>query len=415
MTTPTVIHRPLVRLLARRAFLLALAAASGCATRGAPPARTTAAGVTPAAVAPPLPSVTLQPADGARGRVALSIVVAAPARIEGDLAIVARRLHVPFDPAAGLLDLLAGGPGVGGVPISRAAMARIDPARALAAVGLVAKAGMTIELCVAIPFRDADSARRTLDELGVEEARRDGAALRRLPNGQRLWVALGERTLFLSKVEGAIQAGGALALERQAGAVAAPLPGAAVLEFYPEPFGPSLPLVVSLAAQAGLHKAAADTYKDGTKASKAMMAALQELAHLLTLATGQTRVIRVAVQANEADGLAFHVELVPIAGSAFAKQAAVAGPYALDERLPIGDDRAAVISWGTDGPTSALLADLAEKSGPAGHTLASALMKFTGDFEGRRLVRHPLLDADGDLLRLAASPRRPAGRRHGPL
>lgn len=373
MTVPPVVHRSLA--------LFALLAAAGCATRGAPPARNAAAPATPAAVAP-LPPIALQPADGARGRVALSLVVAAPAHIEGDLATVAGRLHVPFDPAVGLLDLLAGGPGVAGVPITRAAMARIDSARALAAVGLVKSAGMQIELCAAIPFRDADGARRTLEELGVEEARRDGAALRRLPNGQRVWAALGDRTLFLSKAEGAIQAGGALALERLAGASTAPLPGAAVLELYPQPFGPSLPLVVSLAAQSGLQKAAADKYTDGSKPSKAMMAALEEVGHLLTLAAGQTRVMRVALQANEADGLAFHIELAPLPGSAFAKQAAIAGPYALDDRLPVDDDRAAVFSWGTGGPTSALIADLADKSGPAGHALAGALAKFSDDLKG---------------------------------
>ena len=359
---------------------LGVASSLGCRTAAPPaPVAPTAA----FALAPPrfpLPPITLAAADAVRGRLALTAVVAPSVEIERQLARLVRRLGVPFDPTESLLDLLARP--IGGIRLTRAARSELDPARAVALVGIAEPTGLRVSLCLAIPFRDGESARRALDGIGVEEQREGGTSARRLPDGRLVWAALGERTLFLSKAPGAIRSGGALALEIAAAASVGPAPGAATLEVHPQAFGPGLPLLARLASLGAARGVATAKRPGQQKITPAMTALMQAFGGLFGDGVAQTRLLRVVLEANEDAGLALHLKVVPLPGTAFASTIAAAAPYSVDGRLPIGDDRTAVTAWGTLGPSAALLDALVGRSGVSAKPVARALDQMGEELGG---------------------------------
>lgn len=369
MTIPSqTVCRSVVRLA-----LGALAAGLiGCRT-GAPgaPAGTAAQAAARAAPAEPLAAIALGPADAIRGRLVLSATLAPAARIAAQSSALTRRLGVPFDIDQVLLEELAGG--LGGATIPRAALEDVDPARAIVGVGILGATGVRVEMCVAIPFRDDAAARRALDAIGLDQMRRDGISGRRLADGKLVWAALGQRTLFLSRSREVIAAGGGLALEIAARAVAGSSPEVATFELSPRPFGPSLPLIVQVAAQQGVRQMADHPKPGEAKPSPATVAMLEDLARLFVLSVGQTDLVRLVVEANENAGLAVRLQWTPTAGSAFAREVAAGGPYSLDGRLPVGDDRVTVAAWGGTGPLSALFGHLANNGGPSGKPFGVAL------------------------------------------
>ncbi|HEX3901821.1 MAG TPA: hypothetical protein VH853_03160 [Polyangia bacterium] len=359
---------------------LGLASAVGCRTAGPLAPAGPSAALAPAPPRAPLPLIALAPADAVRARLALTAVVAPAVEIERQFAQLVRRLGVPFNPSESLLDLLTRP--IGGVRLGHLATAELDPARAVALVGIAEPIGLRVSLCLAIPFRDAGSARRALEATGVEEQRADGASARRLPGGRIVWAALGERTLFLSKAPAAIRAGGALALEIAAAASVGPAPGAATLEVHPQAFGPGLPLLARVAGLGAARNVATAKRPGRQKITPAMSAMLQGFGGLLAESVAETRLVRIVLGANEDTGLAFRLELVPLAGTAFAQDIATAAPYSVDARLPIGDDRTALTAWGTRGPAAALLVALIKGSGLPAQPLALAFDRMGEEIDG---------------------------------
>ncbi len=329
--------------------------------------------------APPLMPPTLRPAAGARATLGFDVIVSSPTVIAGDLDTLARKLGLDIAVGESFLDGLAGGSDIGGIAISRAMLARLDPGRAITAAGLAGTGGV----CVAVPFKDADGARLTLDEIGPEIDRRGGESSRRLRAGGTIEAALSGRTLLLSRDRGAIEAAGALALEIADAAGRTPPRGQIVFETYPGVFGP----IGRMAAQAALPGVLAEIEKPKTgkgeaKVTHEVILLLGGLARAAINGSEAVRVLRLTAEVGAATGVAFRVELDPVPASGFARRLAVATPYAMDPWLRLADDRAFVTAWGSLGAGIDDLAHVLADGGPTARAFRRALIDFGQTVDG---------------------------------
>jgi hypothetical protein len=360
------------------ALVWGAALALGCraAVPGPPPARVSppVAAVAIAPAPPPLPAAALRPAAAGRAQVLWIARRAPAARIDADLAPLGARVGTSIDAAGWLLARLTRA--VAGVELPPAVAAGVDPARPAVALGLAPALGAATAACAAVPFADDQAARRALDALGTEVARRGTVSRRRLADGREVWAAWGARALFLARQQGSVEATGALALEE----MARPAPGdlsrsAAWVELRPHALGPALPLLFQLGL-AGVLKA------EAPGASDDKLAALREMAAGMAEGVTQIEALSASLRMDEQAGLAVHLTAVPRSGGPLARALADAQPYALDRRTGAQGGRNVFVAFAARGPLLDGLAWLAEHSGPAGRRFDAALSALRADLDG---------------------------------
>ncbi|HLK88430.1 MAG TPA: hypothetical protein VKZ18_00970 [Polyangia bacterium] len=370
---------------ARLVRLIALVALSAsCRSYGGqpPPARPAPppAPAPPAVVAPaPLPPIALAAVAPVQRRLAFVARVAARTEAERQLAPLARRLGVPLDTQETLLELMVRAMGA---RLDRADVGAIDPARAAVIVGVARGFGFQLDVCLALPFQDDASARRALGGLGAEVRRREGESARSSPAGGLVYAGISDRTLLLSKAQGAIASCGARALEELARGSAGSTPALTSVEVNPQVFGLWLPGAIRMALPAGARAMSTRTKTGQPGVSPALAALVAGLGGPLADLVAETRLARVSVEANEEVGFALRLRVVPTAGTDLDRSAASARPHALDARLPIGPDSLVVLSLGEPGLLLPVVQAIVERAGTQAKPLALALDRLQREIVG---------------------------------
>jgi hypothetical protein len=345
-----------------------------------------AAGTT-AASEPPLPDVDLRPAGATPppGRI-LSLAVASPAALADALDRLAQATGIDAAVGQGFLDSFDGTSGmsvIGGVPVTRAMLDRLDPARPITGVGLMPGIGVPGGLCVAATFRDAAGARRTLAEIGPELRRTGGVSTRRLrpdkdaPTKEAsVFAGVSGRTLLLSSAEGTLMHAGALAIAMQA----TPPTDQAVVTLHVDALGPAGRGILQGALAKGMTEVADRMRKDPkNRLSPAIMKAVEALGTMGMRPLAEVRSLRLALDVGADAGVALRLDVDPIPGSGLSRWA-TPSPYRLDPALPIGDDGTMVLSWGAVETGFSLIEEMAAPTGPAGRALRKDLEAFAPSF-----------------------------------
>ncbi len=198
-------------------------------------------------------------------------------------------------------------------------------------------------------------------------------------------MAWGPGVLFVSSHEGAIEAGGALALEEMARGTADAAAPALWVEFRPQVFGSALPALLKLGLTAALNKPAAAAGGKGHGAAPEppeKAAAAREMAIAMLDGLPQIAAVRATVQIDQTVGLALHLIVVPVAGGVLATELAGAVPYAIDPRLPASESSAAVTAFGGKGPVVDGMAWIAAHGGASGHGFGAALDALSNQVDG---------------------------------
>ena len=348
----------------------------------------------PVAVAVAAASVALKPADEARPSLGLVLSAASPQKLAADLDAFATSLQMPAVLGQAALEKLVSTP-LGGVTLTREQLGRLDAGQSLGVAMLV---GAPVEgVCAAFSFTDAAAAKKTVDELGPETKKADGASVRKLASGTEIWTALTGRTLLTAGTRESLLAGGALALEAQQ----APREGQVLLTLYPQnlakPQGVPLANLVEMAANAmnakleetakakaappakgkkgAAKKGAAKQEPELTPAMSKMLVALFKVAAQPVV---EAQAVHFALKLDTSDGFRLRTEIVPLPGTPSAGRTKTL-PYALDAKLPVTDDRTTVIAFGQAGSGMASLVDAFGSSGPAGKAVAQQMGKLMNE------------------------------------
>jgi hypothetical protein len=352
---------------------MAMLAWEGCATSPPPPPKPAPAPVVAPAPTPPAPvEPTFAVTDGARAGLVGSVVVAAPEKVVADLDALSKRLSLPMMLGRELMTAL--GHFVIGAKDAqlKSLLDRLDPSTHLAVVWILPPGSTAKGFCAALTFKDGEAARTTFAEMGTKGAERDGLSERRTVTGDVLWGGVKGRTLFVSGSAEALLLAGGLAEAAQA----EPIPGQMVATVLP----PALmkasgktrdAIVAELSANMTNGMKAANGKE--TPAFKQMLSAMMAEATKLALDSSSARIV---LDINARDGLLLRSELVPIPGTDFAARAAKTAAYEVDPRLPVRDDRTAVVAVGDLSSWLSLAAAMFESSGPAGRALWRDMSKL---------------------------------------
>jgi hypothetical protein len=369
--------------------LLLLATACASAPKPAAP---------PVAVAVAAASVALKPADEARPSLGLVVSAASPQKLAADLDAFATSLQMPAVLGQAALEKLVSTP-LGGVTLTREQLGRLDAGQSLGVAMLV---GAPVEgVCAAFSFTDGAAAKKTVDELGPETKKADGASVRKLASGTEIWTALTGRTLLTAGTRESLLAGGALALEAQR----APREGQVLVTLYPQnlakPQGVPLANLVEMAANAmnakleesakaakaapppkgkkgAAKKGAAKQEPELTPAMSKMLVAFFKAAAQPVV---EAQAVHFALKLDTSDGFRLRTEIVPLPGTPSAARTKTL-PYALDAKLPVTDDRTTVIAFGEAGSGMTSLIDAFGNSGPAGKAMAQQMGKLMNEMIG---------------------------------
>ena len=281
------------------------------------------------------------------------------------------------------------------MPLRRVLVDRLDPALPVVFVALAPGIGVSGGYCWGLAFRDAADARRTLDELGVETARRGGESTRRLPDGSMANLGVHGRTLLFSPTARLCSVAGPLveALQRRGTAHVAAISifpqalpvGAAVL-------GGSFETLLTAALRKEREKRAAAPANAAPAAfsiTDGLVAITTRMARMLGSVVADTRAARLELDLDEQVGLALRVVVEPVEGSALARSVAERTPIRVDPRVRTSDGNF-VFAWGAPMSPSSWLGDFFDASGPAGRTFHADAVAW------RRLFVGPLSCA-GDL------------------
>jgi hypothetical protein len=378
-------------------MLACVTVAAGCRATapGAPPvvAARAPAPVTPPP-APPLPELVLRAGEPAWRAMGISIVISSPAATEASLDALSAKLAVPTPMGHALLEALTGSKvNLRGVPLRRVLVDRLDPALPLVFVALAPGIGVSGGYCWGLAFRDAADARRTLDELGVETARRGGESTRRLPDGSVANLGVHGRTLLFSPTARLISVAGPLVEALQARGAA----HVATISLYPQAMpvgaavlGGSLETLLTSALRKERARRAAAPANAATPLSitDGLVAITTRMARMLGSVVADTRAARLELDLDEQVGLALRVVVEPVEGSALARSVAERTPIRVDPRVRTSDGNF-VFAWGASTNPSSWLGVL-DATGPAGRTFHADTVAW------RRLFVGPLSCA-GDL------------------
>jgi hypothetical protein len=346
----------------------------------------------PAPAAPPaLPPVTLRPADQARPALAFVLSAESPLRLAADLDALASGLQLPVPLGQAALDRLAQTP-LGGVSLTRAQLDRLDPGESLGLAMLVGNGDL---ICAAFSFKDAALAQRTLEELGPEVQRLEGASARKLPSsGVPIWTGISGRTLLTAPSRDALLAAGAVAMEAQR----APRDGQAMFTVYPQNLaraqGVPLANLVEMAAaamsarlEAAAPPPAAKGKGKGKKDQDApeLTPAMNRMMIAFFKAGAQpiveAEVVHLTVKLGTADGVRLRTEIVPLAGTPSASRTKTV-PYALDPKLGVGDDRTTVFAFSEAGAGVTALIGAFASTGPSGKAMSQQLATLVNEVVG---------------------------------
>jgi hypothetical protein len=292
----------------------------------------------------------------------------------GELDALGRKLGLGVPLGQMFLDAL-GSPPIGHVTLSRQAIENLDPARPVTAVGLYRPPGT----CVALPFKDAASAVRALDDIGPEVGRKGGGSLRRAADGKVVAAGLFDRTLFLSEKPESLSAAAAVAFDL-AEASARGRYGAVTVEAYPGVFGAFGRAAMEAAVPPALSRM--ESKGGGEKMNHEAVALLGGLAHLAIQASASVQVLRLSIDAGAEAGLAVRVEADPVPASDFARRLARPTPYVVDQTVAPKDDRLGMRTWGTMGTLLDDAAEVLAQGGPTAHALRRALVDLGALLDG---------------------------------
>jgi hypothetical protein len=315
----------------------------------------------------------LQPPDAARSALLARVFLAPPARVAAALDALSRRLELPMALGQMTLDQLGKAAVDAGLPLSRATLDRLSGDLPVV-VAVVGKPGASDpSICAAIPFRDAASARKALDDLGPAQARVEGASQRRLAD-EKIWAALDGSTLFLAGKAEHIGEAGALAIEGQR----VPLTAQISSTIYPEAIAAMKGTTVSAALGLldGLMAMALVDEKQVTKktgltpaGAKGTTAAVK----LLLEPFAESQTVHMSLDLGSDRGLLVHTDLEPKPGTSFAKRTAATAAYAIDPTLPVRSDGTDVFAWSPLGRSWDIVRAVFGASGAAGTKAVAAL------------------------------------------
>lgn len=349
---------------------IGLACIAGCGTAApAVPAGTPATAAAPAlAVAAPTPAMAepvFAPVAAAQSALVGSVVSRAPASIAGDLDALSQRLGLPIKLGQEILSSLASTPVGGKDAHFKDIWERLDGNTSFAAVWTLSQNASTSGFCAAMTFKDAASARRTLEDMGDAGPSHDGVFERHTSGGDVIWAAIKGRTLFISGSAEALLFAGGLAEATQA----TRFPGQVVLTAYPQNL-----VKASGKTREGLMSDLTSSMNEamsqaGTKESPAFHHMVAAMIDVLANWAFDSSVARLFIDVGPGDGLLLRGELVPAAGSAFASLVGQRTPFAFDTRLPVRDDSTSVFAVGSFSTWFGPLSKMFEASGPAGKTL----------------------------------------------
>lgn len=307
------------------------------------------------------------PVATAQGALVGSLVTVAPSRILGDLDGLSQRLGLPMMLGRELLSSLDS-LGMSGKDVRIADIVdRIDPTSGVAIVWTMSQQPAVKGFCAALTFKDAASAKRTADEMGIPSPPRNGVIERRSSREDVIFTAIKGRTLFVSgSAEALLFAGGLAEAAR-----VPPLKGQLVLTVLPQALAKASgkspdAIVTELTAMATEGFAKSGT-KSGTKNSEAMgkmVVAMLETAARIGLDSSAARLI---LEVGPREGLVIQAELVPAAGTDFATRTAHRAPYTFDARLPVRSDGTTVMAIGDVSMWLSTFGKMLEATGPAGH------------------------------------------------
>jgi hypothetical protein len=336
------------------------------------------------------------------------LIVPPRAATAGELDALARKLGLDLPLGQVFLDAL-GSPKIDHVTLSRESLARLDPARPVAAVGLYRPQAT----CVALPFEDAAGAARALDEIGPEVRRQGAVSLRRAADGTVMAAGLHDRTLFLGHEPGSLSTAAAVAFELAEASVRAHHRGVTV-EVYPGVLGAFGRAAAEAALPAALSQMES-TGKGGDKMPHEVVALLGGLAHLGIRASASVQVLRLSLDVGVDAGVAIRLEADPVPSTDFARRLARPTPYAVDEGLALTDDRSGVSAWGTIGTSIDDLGEVLAQGGPTARALRRALLDLGALLEGGGSCQVdfssvPVRSLCAWRLRPAASPRKVLAR-----
>jgi hypothetical protein len=349
-----------------RSTLLAFALLAACATSPKPGAPVPPAPAGPAA----LPPLALMPAAEARASLTMVVTAAAPESLAASLDAFADRLQLPMKLGQAALDQLTRQ--TTGPLLTREQLGRLDPGQSVAVVALPTGP------CLALTFKDAGLARKTLEETGPETQRVEGASARKMSSGQEAWMGLSDRTLLAATTKDALLAAGALALEAQR----MPRDGLVAVTLYPQNMaqaqGMSLAALVDLAvasmaadlqkkAPAGKAKPAPKGKKPAAKQEITPAMAQMMVAFFRAMAQPivEAQTVQVSLKLNPTDGFLLRTEIAPLPGSPSAGRTQTQ-PYALDPKLAVADDRTMVMASGPAGHGMLAMLNALASTGPKG-------------------------------------------------
>jgi hypothetical protein len=305
------------------------------------------------------------PAAQAKSALVGSLVSVAPSLIVGDLDTLSKRLGLPMQAGQELLSFFGSLGLFGDAAHFRQVWDRLDGSAALAIVWVLPQKSEAKGFCVALTFKDAALARRTLDELGKPGAQRDGVVERIVPGGDSVWAGSKGRTLFVSNSAQALLLGGGLAEAAQI----SPKDGQIVVSALPQALakasGQSNDAVVAQISAALAGAVQTPGAKISAGAQRMVVAAAQSLAKMALEASE----VRLVLEVGPKGGILVRSEMIPLPGTDLATRTARRSPYAFDDRLPVRDDRTVVLAIGDVSSWFLPFAGIFEASGSAGQAM----------------------------------------------
>jgi hypothetical protein len=388
------------------AHLTCLAVAAGCATGARPVAAPVALAPRPALPARAADTVPTEAvfADARTAAPALvaSLVAVSPARIVADLDGLSARLGLPMQAGHELVAWLGSSGKVGDGQRFQRFWDRLDPSAPLAVAWLLAPRAGVRGYCAALSFKDATSARQSLDDLGNHGGPAGGVFAIEVTAGQTIWATVKGPTLLVASSAEVLLLGGALTESLRTN----PKLGQTVLTIMPQ----------ALARASGLSRdqiVAGVLYASGRAASRGTVTpgaqrvqnAVAETVIKLALEAAEVRVI-LALGAQ--DGPSVHLEMLPSPGTDLAAMVGHQSSYHFDERLPVRSDRTAVLAMGDLTPWLAPFTSAFALSGPAGQAMRAKVNQWFARVSDVSCVVEPVAAGFTSLCSSALAPGTPS-------
>lgn len=331
------------------------------------------------------------PVATAKASLVGSLVTVGPSKIVDDLDALSKRLGLPMQAGQELLSLVMG---TGGhADYFRKVWDRLDVSAPTATTWVLPPKATAKGYCVAMKFKSAELARKTLDELGKRGAEQDGVFQFVISEADSVWAAIKGHTLFVSNSADALLLAGGLA----EAALATPKEGQLVVSLLPQALakasGQSNEQILARIT-AALGAAAQSTAGQSGAAAQRMAVGLAESLTKMALDTAELRLI---VEVSPREGLLLRSELVPQAETDLAKRTAVRAPYAFDDRLPIRSDGTAVVALGDVSSWFLPFAQAFDATGPAGQAMRKDMTRWFGVVGDVSCVVEPVAAGFGSL------------------